>query len=274
MIENRERKQKVVLSNEAARNANFDLTTQQLTLLLYVISKIKPDDDCDTWYSFDLLDMAECCGLKMSASGTYYKRLKADLLKMAARRWEPVEKDDPAHLGMTSWIGDADVHERSGYVRVRFNPYVADFLFDQKRNYTMFDLENVLTFTSKYSIRLYIILKSYMNMDVPVEFRRETLQWKLRSSDEERPIKFNDDERTPTEEELKILNTEWRNFKPKILDRAIQEINEKSNDMHVEVEYKKSTRSHVVTHVRFVITRPGIAQKNSARIAREALFQA
>ena len=227
MIENRERKQKVVLSNEAARNANFDLTTQQLTLLLYIISKIKPDDDCDTWYSFDLLDMAECCGLKMS-----------------------------------------------GYVRVRFNPYVADFLFDQKRNYTMFDLENVLTFTSKYSIRLYIILKSYMNMDVPVEFRRETLQWKLRSSDEERPIKFNDDERIPTEEELKVLNTEWRNFKPKILDRAIQEINEKSNDMHVEVEYKKSTRSHVVTHVRFVITRPGIAQKNSARIAREALFQA
>ena len=274
MIENRERKQKVVLSNEAARNANFDLTTQQLTLLLYIISKIKPDDDCDTWYSFDLLDMAECCGLKMSASGTYYKRLKADLLKMAARRWEPVEKDDPAHLGMTSWIGDADVHERSGYVRVRFNPYVADFLFDQKRNYTMFDLENVLTFTSKYSIRLYIILKSYMNMDVPVEFRRETLQWKLMSSDEERPIKFNDDERTPTEEELKVLNTEWRNFKPKILDRAIQEINEKSNDMHVEVEYKKSTRSHVVTHVRFIITRPGIAQKNSARIAREALFQA
>ena len=269
MSEIRERKQKVVLSNDAARNANFDLTMQQLKILLYAISKIKPGDDPGTWYEIDLLEMGRCCGIQVGKSGAYYTRIKKDFMYLMSRHWEPLQaSDEPNHNAATSWLGDADIKENSGVIRYRFNPYIAEYLFNLRQNYTMFELEQILTFTCKYSIRIYIFLKSYMNLDTPVEFKRETLQLKFSPAAKKKNI-INTIEEEPTPDESAKLIDDWRNFRRKILEAPIEEINEKSDDMHIAVEYIKANRSHSVTHVRFILTKPGINQRNSAREARE-----
>lgn len=273
MPDKKDRKQTVVLSNDAARNANFNLTTIQLKILLYIISKIKPTDDISTWYEFELIDMAKCCGLKIKDSGTYYKRLKQEIRSMAERNWEAVSAEEPDREALMSWLGDSDIKKGTGFIRVRFNPYVEDCLFYLKNNYTLFELENVLSFTSKHSIKLYILLKSYMNLDKPIEFKRETIQIKFSPEKQFYKGIKNIEPVVITDEDRKKLIDEWKNFKPKILEKAKDEINTKSEDMHVEIQYIKGERSHLVEKIRFIITKPGAKQKEIARQQKEIYFQ-
>ena len=59
----RQREEYVVLSNQLIRQGNYDLTAQQLKIILYIISKIRPNDDVYTWYTIRITDLCRCCGL-------------------------------------------------------------------------------------------------------------------------------------------------------------------------------------------------------------------
>ena len=49
-----DREQYVVKANELIRRTRYTLTAQQQKIVLFAISKIKPEDDIDTEYTFDI----------------------------------------------------------------------------------------------------------------------------------------------------------------------------------------------------------------------------
>jgi len=250
----RQREEYVVLSNQLIRQGNYDLTAQQLKIILYIISKIRPNDDVYTWYTIRITDLCRCCGIKISESGTYYNRLKTDLKKLTFRSW--FSMPDSEWENSISWLGDVGINRGSGEIKVIFNPFMAPLLFHLKENYTQYELQKILTFSSRYSIRVYMLLKSY------------TYQSKLE----------NNIPHGVTLDLDRLRNAlvtkgyeDWRDFHKRVLSVALDEINTRSDDFHVEIETIKD-RYNKVAKVKFVFTAADALQSDQARAARENKF--
>ena len=247
-----DREQYVVKANDLIRRTRYTLTAQQQKIVLFAISKIRPEDDINTEYTFDINELANACGMKIRDGGSYYDRIKEDLILLMRR--ELYLMPDGVERSI-SWIGDVEIKEKDASITMRFNPHMQPYLFDLREKYTQYKLQNVLVFRGKYGIRLYEIMRSY------------TTQRAL-EDDEEKDI-------TITLEDLRYLldadvYKRWVDFDRFILRPAIKEINERAEDIHVEYEPIRGDHTRSIEKINFIITSARIGQVYNAHIARKA----
>lgn len=221
----RQRSHLVVKSNEIIQKTRYSLTMQQQKMLLYMISKIKPTDTIDTEYEIEINQFCEVGGMDMN-NGYYYTTLKEDLKKMAdASIW--IRLPDGKER-LFRWLNTLEINPGSGNVKFKFHEATEQYLYDLHSRYTKYELINVLAFRSKYSIRLYELLKSYANVG---------------------RIRF------PLEEFKRLMDAEnyerFVDLKRKVIEMATKEINELSSDMRVQYTFFKEGRS--VAAVEFYI---------------------
>ena len=76
-----ERKQMIVKSNQVIQKSRYHLTIQQQKLILYLISKIRPNDTEFKEYIFDLKDICKILGIEIN--GANYIRFKDSLKRIA-----------------------------------------------------------------------------------------------------------------------------------------------------------------------------------------------
>lgn len=246
-----DREQYVVKSNDLIRRTRYDLTTTQQRIVLYAISKIKPDDDINQRYEFNLHELCDACGIRIDDyGGYYYKSLKDDIAKLTTRQWLTLPDGT---MKTISWIGDAVIVPLSDTVYIKFNENLQPYLFDLKEKYTQYRLQNVLVFRGKYSIRLYEILRSYTT--------QKALDDELEA---ETDINVSD---------LRYLLAvdsypRWADFKRFVIEPAVNEINEKSEEIHVDYYPMKGNGKRSIERINFVITRAKLSQQVSAYIKR------
>ena len=234
----------VVKSNELIQKARYSMTVQQQKLILFAISKIKKNDSPLQEYELSIDEICSVCGLELDAGGTYYKRIKDDLLKLTTRIW--VKFPDKSE-GTVSWLSDAYIMPLSGTVTVKFHERMTPFLFELQNRYTQYQLSEVLVFKCKYSIRLYELIRSFLTQD------------ELREG-KEKEISF-------TVSELKeLLDAEnyelWNDFNRFVLKKAVAEINQCSDVIRVSYETYKTGKQ--VSKVVFLVEYPTLLQKFSA----------
>ena len=251
-----DREQYVVKANDLIRRTRYSLTAQQQKIVLFAISKIKPDDDIHTEYTFDINELANACGMKIRDGGSYYDRIKEDLRRLADPVWLPMtnEENKPVER-MISWINsDAEILPGDSKVKISFNKHLQPYLFDLKEKYTQYRLQNVLVFRGKYAIRLYEIMRSY------------TTQRAL-EDDIEKDIVI-------TLEDLRyLLDVQsydiWTDFNRFIIKPAIKEINERAEDIHIEYEPMRGDHTRSIEQINFIITRARAKQQLDAHYARK-----
>ena len=250
-----DREQYVVKANDLIRRTRYNLTAQQQKIVLFAISKIKPEDDIHTEYTFDINELANACGMKIRDGGYYYDRIKEDLKRLADPVWIPMTNEENKVVErMISWINaDAEISPGDSKVKISFNKHLQPYLFDLKEKYTQYRLQNVLVFRGKYAIRLYEIMRSY------------TTQRALENGSE--------NEIDITLEELRYqLDTDaydrWVDFNRFILKPAVDEINERADDIHVEYYPMRAEHARTIKKINFVITRAGLKQETQAHTAR------
>lgn len=235
----------VVKANDLIRHTRYNLTTQQQKIVLFAISKIKPNDDSRTWYEVSIPDICEACGINIDNGGYYYKVIKDDLLKLTNRLW--IKLPDKREVTV-AWISDAQIIPLSGTVHIRFHEMMAPYLFELKSRYTQYQLEDVLVFKGKYAIRLYEILRSYTT--------QEAIEKKI------------ENEVMLSLEELRELLAidgykDWRNFERRILKSAVDEINEYSDKIHIDYDTYRTGRK--IDKINFIITAAKPLQMLNAR---------
>lgn len=234
----------VVKSNELIQKARYSMTVQQQKLILFAISKIKKNDLPDQEYELSIDEICSVCGLELDAGGTYYKRIKDDLLKLTTRIW--VKFPDRSE-GTVSWLSDAYIMPLSGTVTVKFHERMTPFLFELQNRYTQYQLSEVLVFKGKYSIRLYELLRSFLTQD------------ELRDG-REKEVSFSVSE---LKELLSAENYElWNDFNRFVLKKAVDEINQCSDLIRISYDTYKSGKQ--VSRVNFIIEYPTLLQKFSA----------
>lgn len=181
-----ERETLVVKHNDLVRKTKYDLSAQEQKLLLYLISKIKPEDNELSGYEINLENLCEVCGIQKQAKT--FRDFGAILKKLSDNSfWADFGKG----WGIHRWLNSVYFPETAGMTKeevehtipkkvvVGFDNDLKPFLLYLKHNYTSYQLDFVLAMRSKYAIRLYEILKSYLYLGIyepSVEELRELLQ--------------------------------------------------------------------------------------------------
>ena len=208
---------KVVKSNALIQRSRHQFSLQQQKALFFLISQLKPDQLEFEWQSFDITQFREVCDI--NDSGKNYKDIK-DALKGLSDKSMWVEFDDDNH-SLLRWVEKIRIKPLSGEILVRFDEDMKPFLLDLKTRYTQFELRYTLAMKSKYSIRLYELLKSYVATNEVIHFELPRFK-KLMGVDYDL----------------------WYDIKRKVIDISVKEINEVS-DLQVSYQANKKGRSFV-----------------------------
>lgn len=235
-----DRQQFVVKANDLIRRTRYDLTTQQQKIVLFAISKIRPEDTIHQEYEINLEELCNACGLELDSGGYYYKSLKEDFKKLTERHWCVMPDGKEKTI---SWIGDATIIPLNSTIYFTFNTNMQPYLFDLSERYTQYRLENVLVFKGKYAIRFYEIMRSYTtqkaldnrtekSVRLSLEYLRETL--------------------------MVDSYPRWADFDRFVIKKAVEEINECAEDIHID--YMPIKKGRTVTDVEFVINKAGAIQ--------------
>ena len=220
---------RVVKANVLIQQSRFSLSTQQQKIVLFLISQVNPFDDDFKEYEFSIQDFCRLCGID-ETNGYHYIEIKKAIKDIADKSmWIEISEDEET---LCRWIEKPYLNKNNGKIRIRLDKDMKPYLLKIKDNFTQYELLYTLRFKSKYTIRLYELIKS-IHFD---ELHTYTREYSL-------------------EELKKRLDCEkyeiWQSLKARVLDTAIAEINEYSDKI---VTYEKIKKGRAVSRVRFTIT--------------------
>lgn len=153
-----QRDYKVVKANNIIQRARYDLSIQELKILAFLFSMIKPTDHPGTMYTFKMADFCRIGGIKQR-SGTYYNQIKRALKGLADKSFWAA--DDKGREVLIRWIDEVIVDRSGAKITVKFHQTIEQYIHGLFQNYTEYTLLSTLPMRSAYSFRLYEILKSY-----------------------------------------------------------------------------------------------------------------
>ena len=219
----------VAKDNSLITHSRYSLTLSQQRLLLLLISKITPYDDVENEYRIKIKDIIDVCEYDKS-SGSYYKLIKKDLLQL---RNSAIWIETDSGLETMGWLIKAKLIEpRKGTkeyqeVAFKFDDGLEPYLFQLKAFYTQYSLDNVLTLSHKYSLRLYEYLMAYANL-MYVVVPLDDLKVRLDAGRYEK----------------------YSHFKEKVINPAVEDINTNTN---IYVRYDELKTKQKITSIAFYI---------------------
>lgn len=215
----------VVKSNDLIQKSRFELTTMQQKLVLFLASKTKPYDEDFKIHEFSVAEFCSVCGIDESSGGNY-TGIKKAIKEIADKSiWITLENGQETLL---RWIEKPYIDKRSGVIKIRFDKDMKPFLLQLQDNFTQYELAWTIQFKSKYSIRLYEFVKS-------IHYNKLAAYERIFTLDELRKI-------LGAEE----VHKEWKNFRARVLEPAVKEINEYSNQT---IEYSPMMKGKAVERV-------------------------
>lgn len=223
------KKKTVVKANELIQKSRFSLTVQQQKIVLYLISQITPQDEDFKLYSFNIVEFCKICGINCY-SGKNYADLKEAIKEIADKSiWIKLPN---GRQTLVRWIEKPYIDDDSGTVQIKLDADMKPFLLQLKENFTQYELLWTLNFKSKYTIRMYELIKSihfHENTPYSQEFDLEELKGILGAE---------------------IYKT-YQSFKARALEPAIFEINNYSDK---ELSYESIKKGRSVAKVRLIVS--------------------
>ena len=218
------RNELVVKHNDLLRKSRYTLSANEQKIIIYLVSKINADDKELKEIEINILDFCKVIGIEIN--GDAYNRVKETIKSLADKSWWLTFTEKKETL--FRWINEAEIEKGNGIIKLQLSNHLKPYLLELKQNFTKYELINVLSLRSKYSIRLYELLKSYLwqgGWQVSVKEIRELLE---------------------TEGKYK----EFKDFRKRVLNPAIEEINGYT-DLQIKMTTLKSGKT--ISHLHFKI---------------------
>ena len=205
----------VVKSNALIQKSRFNLTVQEQKIILYLITKLLPDDDKFKLYEFKIGEFCKICGIDED-NGANYKYIKQTLKSLRDKSiW--LDVGDGMEITL-AWIDQVVLRKNDGTIQVKINDVMRPYLLQLKEQFTKYEFYYVLAMRSKYSVRLYELLKSYESLG----------KCRFDIDDFKKMVDAQNYKRHP-------------DFTRYVLDIAVREIND-YGDLHVTYELEKIGR--------------------------------
>ena len=220
-----------VKKSEALIQSRYDLNPLPIKFITAIISALKSSDETDKRYVFKVRDFIELINEDYSNIYTYLREAVKELLQ------KPIEIKTETGWIMANWISSAEYKEGEGTITFLIDPVLRPYLLEAKERFLIYSLHNILFLKSKYSIRLYELLRDWYNQEqrykkntVKVEKIVE-LKWLRNTLRLPKSYKYND-------------------FKRFVLRRAQQELSEHTD---IEFDFEEIKTGRRITHIKFKI---------------------
>ena len=227
-IKDNERYEVVVKSNELIQKSRFSLTTNQQKIILYLISKLKYTDTDFHECKVDIKDFCRVCGIDLT-SGRTYNEIKNSIKQISDKSiW--IEKTNGDET-LVRWIEKPTIHKNDGIITIKLDEDLKPYLLDLKEKYTQYELIYTLQMKSKYSIRLYELLKSRQYNKLKEYTVRYTVEELKKLLDAQNYIAYKD-------------------LRRRVIEKATEEIN---NFSDMIIDYKAIKQGNAVKEIEFYI---------------------
>ena len=233
---------RLVVKDNALIDASFNLSLVEQRLMLLAIVEAREIQDLtpDTPIEIKASSYREQYNTDSSEA---YKQLSEATKQLFNRQFSYIDKykgDDA--ITVSRWLNEATYINNKGTVVIYLNRNVISMISRLEANFTKYLLEQVSDFKSKYSIRLYELLIKYRDIENSKKY----------SIDEIRNL-------------LGLENTEYTRtavFKRDVIDKAITEINEKSD---IQIKYEQFKEGRTISHILFKLSKKKEKKSKSAR---------
>lgn len=214
----------VTKSNYFIMNSSYDLSLEEQKIILTLASMVQPEDEEFKAYKFKINDFMELLGVNTKTKYTEIPKITKELMKKV---FEIQEGDT---LIQTAWLSGAMYKKGSGTVELTFSSYLKPYMLKLNSMFTQYKLANILNMRSKYSPRIYELLKCN-------EFKKQ---------------RYIEIELTELRKLLKTENmySQYQDFKRKVIMQAQKELKAKT-DISFDFEEIKTGRK--VTSLKFII---------------------
>lgn len=219
----------VVKANELIQKSRFSLSLQQQKIVLYLISQITMFDEDFKLYEFSIVEFCKVCGIDYE-SGKNYADLKAAIKEIADKSvWIRLANGKQT---LVRWIEKPYIDDNSGLIQIKLDADMKPYLLQLKENFTQYELLWTLNFKSKYTIRLYELVKSIHFHELEIYQREFEL-----------------------EELRRMLGAEnyknYQDFKSRVLNPAVEEVNSYSDK---NVSYEPIKNGRAVSKIRLTVS--------------------
>jgi len=215
----------VAMANQMIMYSASNLTLDEVKLLRFIIMQTKKGDQELYELELSAKNLAKVLDIKPK---DLYKRLKTMTKHILAEVIE-IEDKKAKKCAQFHWVDDCEYD--NGIIKIKIAEKLKPFLIRLRGDFTRYELSEIIGLNSIYAIRIYEVIRRYMD-------------------DNDLPYADHSTEISISMEVLrKITNTEkkferYSNFKTKVIDVAVREIN-RCSKYHVTAEPYKSGRAIV-----------------------------
>ena len=215
-------KNNLVVKHNDLIEARYNLTLNEQRVILYSVSMINREE---TNFETVKIKVNELTNLLDTTEKRYteFRNIAENLISKTLH----IQKGDSELV--TSWLSSMEYLKNEGTIELEFSKKLIPYLLQLKKKFTRYELENILYFKNKHSIRVYELLKQYEKIK-----KREIKLDELRKC-------------------LGILDDEYLrfgNFENRVLKITKEEIN-KYTDLIIDYEKIKTGRR--ITSILFKI---------------------
>ncbi len=233
----------VVVKANSLIEASYRLSIDEIRILALTIGTMDPKSN-QKIFDFTVADFVR--EFPEISQDNAYKQIQAAIKRIYDRS---VKTEDKERITEFRWVSSRTYFKKEGRFRIAMTDEVMPYLTQLKGQFTQYQLKHIAYFNSVHSIRIYELITQYRSVgsrEITVEKLKEWLQ-------------------------VEESYSRWNNFKARVLDPAISEINEKS-DLVVEVEQIK--RGRTIHALKFIISqkKPETqTSKNSEILTKDGL---
>jgi len=140
-------------SNYFIMNTSYDLSLEEQKIILTLASMVQPSDEDFKPYKFKISEFMKLLGVNTKTKYSEIPKITKELMKKV------FEIEEGKKLIQTAWLSGAMYEKGTGYVELTFSSYLKPYMLKLNTMFTQYKLSNILSMKSKYSPRIYELLK-------------------------------------------------------------------------------------------------------------------
>ena len=227
-------KNELVVKDNALINASYNLdTTEQRLILLAIVQARELSKHVDAnstlevhahhyMKQFNVDKHAAYEGLKNAASNLFERKFSYKGIHEGTQQEKIVK---------SRWVSKIAYVDAAGIVELTFAPDVIPLITQLEKSFTAYELKQISSLTSKYAIRLYELLIQWRSVGKTPLFELDDFRFKLGLAEGD--------------------YTKMANFKVRVLDAALNQINELTD---IIASYEQHKNGRVISGFSFTFT--------------------
>ena len=219
-------------SNDLIQNAMYSLTLSQQKLMLHIFAMIKPSDTELPRYEMSIYEFLKLCGVDPH-NGSMYKQVKKNIEDIANAKVQWIRLAGTQKITMFRWLSSATIDEGTGKIVLTLDQSLKPHLIQLKEFYTTMNITYTLPMKSQYSIKIYVLCKSYQNLYLEKKKKGEPLVWSIET----------------LKKQVDCNASNWAHVRRTVLDKAKSEINGKTDILFDYAVYEKDRQRVIAISV-------------------------